>query len=138
MSAPPRISAGLSLTSTGASALVFAFFLAAGAIYIVVAKSLGVPALWTTTGPLLIISTYAIILGFARYLRLRDDQAGDNLYYLGFLFTLTSLGVNPCGSSRPWEAPRRSSPISASRCPPRPLAGRAVPLLTWPDAARSA
>jgi hypothetical protein len=26
--------------------------------------------------------------------RLRDDQSGDNLYYMGFLFTLTSLGVS--------------------------------------------
>jgi hypothetical protein len=34
------------------------------------------------------------MLGFARYLRLRDDQAGDNLYYLGFLYTLTSLGIS--------------------------------------------
>jgi hypothetical protein len=30
----------------------------------------------------------------ARQLRLRDDQAGDNLYYMGFLFTLTSLAVS--------------------------------------------
>jgi hypothetical protein len=44
--------------------------------------------------PLLIISMYAVVLGLARYLRLRDDQAGDNLYYLGFLYTLTSLGVS--------------------------------------------
>ncbi|MGO8912092.1 MAG: hypothetical protein ACLQDM_22575, partial [Bradyrhizobium sp.] len=26
--------------------------------------------------------------------RLRDDQSGDNLYYMGFLFTLTSLAVS--------------------------------------------
>jgi hypothetical protein len=37
---------------------------------------------------------YALTLGLARYFRLRDDQAGDNLYYLGFLYTLTSLGVS--------------------------------------------
>jgi hypothetical protein len=37
---------------------------------------------------------YALALGAARYFRLRDDQAGDNLYYLGFLYTLTSLGVS--------------------------------------------
>jgi hypothetical protein len=90
-----RASGGLSAArSTGASAIVFAFFLAIGAAYIVAAKSLGVSALWTTLIPLLIISTYATILGFARFLRLRDDQAGDNLYYLGFLYTLTSLGVS--------------------------------------------
>jgi hypothetical protein len=36
---------------------------------------------------------YAVLLG-ARLFRLRDDQAGDNLYYMGFLFTLTSLAVS--------------------------------------------
>ena len=37
---------------------------------------------------------YAVLIWLARNLRLRDDQAGDNLYYMGFLFTLTSLGVS--------------------------------------------
>ena len=36
---------------------------------------------------------YAAALLLARSLRLRDDQSGDNLYYMGFLFTLTSLGA---------------------------------------------
>jgi hypothetical protein len=90
-----RFSGGLSAArSTGASALIFAFFLLVGTGYIIAAKSLGVPALWTTAGPLLVISIYAVLLSFARYLHLRDDQAGDNLYYLGFLYTLTSLGVS--------------------------------------------
>jgi hypothetical protein len=95
MSVSPRMGARLSLLrSTTASALVFGVFLATGAVYIIVAKSLGVSPLWTTTGPLVIIAIYATMLGFARHLGLRDDQAGDNLYYLGFLFTLTSLGVS--------------------------------------------
>ena len=34
-----------------------------------------------------------VLLG-ARLFRLRDDQSGDNLYYMGFLFTLTSLAVS--------------------------------------------
>ena len=38
--------------------------------------------------------TYALVIYSARNLRLRDDQSGDNLYYMGFLFTLTSLGVS--------------------------------------------
>jgi hypothetical protein len=80
--------------STSASALVFAAFLAAGAAFIIVAKSIGVSALWTTLVPLFLITSYAALLWFARYLHLRDDQAGDNLYYLGFLYTLTSLGVS--------------------------------------------
>jgi ElaB/YqjD/DUF883 family membrane-anchored ribosome-binding protein len=37
---------------------------------------------------------YALMLGVARLFRLRDDQSGDNLYYMGFLFTLTSLAVS--------------------------------------------
>jgi ElaB/YqjD/DUF883 family membrane-anchored ribosome-binding protein len=37
---------------------------------------------------------YALLLGIARLFRLRDDQSGDNLYYMGFLFTLTSLAVS--------------------------------------------
>src|ERR1700722_14574799 len=95
MSNESRARSGPPITrSTNASAVVFAMFLAAGAAYIVAAKSLRVPPLWTTIGPLVVISAYALVLSFARYLRLRDDQAGDNLYYLGFLFTLTSLGVS--------------------------------------------
>ena len=80
--------------STSASAIVFAAFLAAGAAFIIVAKSISVSTLWATLVPLLLISSYAVLMWFARYLRLRDDQAGDNLYYLGFLYTLTSLGVS--------------------------------------------
>jgi len=38
---------------------------------------------------------YALLIWLAaRACGLRDDQAGDNLYYMGFLFTLTSLGVS--------------------------------------------
>jgi hypothetical protein len=37
---------------------------------------------------------YALLLGLTRLFRLRDDQSGDNLYYMGFLFTLTSLAVS--------------------------------------------
>jgi len=80
--------------SAHASTAAFGIFLVAGTLYIIAAKSLGVSALWTTLVPLLIISMYAVLLALARYLRLRDDQAGDNLYYLGFLYTLTSLGVS--------------------------------------------
>jgi hypothetical protein len=80
--------------STSVSAVLFTSFLGAGVAYIIATKSLGVSTFWATLVPLLIISGYAVLLVFARYLRLRDDQAGDNLYYLGFLYTLTSLGVS--------------------------------------------
>jgi len=80
--------------SAHASTAAFGIFLVVGTLYIIAAKSLGVSAFLTTLVPLLIIAMYAGVLGLARHLRLRDDQAGDNLYYLGFLYTLTSLGVS--------------------------------------------
>jgi len=47
-----------------------------------------------TFGPVVIMVAYALLILLARPLRLRDDQSGDNLYYMGFLFTLTSLAVS--------------------------------------------
>jgi hypothetical protein len=75
-------------------AVLFLGFVLIGAAYIVWAKIAGVPAVQVTGIPLVLMLVYALTLGFARYFRLRDDQAGDNLYYLGFLYTLTSLGVS--------------------------------------------
>ena len=43
-------------------------------------------------GPIFSLVFYAAILKSGRF-QLREDRAADNLYYLGFLFTLTSLGV---------------------------------------------
>jgi hypothetical protein len=80
--------------STGASAFVFTMFVAAGAAYIVLAKLAGIGQFHVTFVPILVMVAYALLIWFARNLRLRDDQAGDNLYYMGFLFTLTSLGVS--------------------------------------------
>src|SRR6202023_3370213 len=51
-------------------------------------------ALQVTLVPVLIMVIYALLLGLTRLFRLRDDQSGDNLYYMGFLFTLTSLAIS--------------------------------------------
>jgi hypothetical protein len=75
-------------------AILFLVFVSIGAVYIVWAKLAGAPGILVTVIPLGLMLVYALTLGFARYFRLRDDQAGDNLYYLGFLYTLTSLGVS--------------------------------------------
>jgi hypothetical protein len=75
-------------------AILFLVFVSIGAAYIVWAKLAGAPGILVTVIPLGLMLVYALTLGFARYFRLRDDQAGDNLYYLGFLYTLTSLGVS--------------------------------------------
>jgi hypothetical protein len=80
--------------SAAASAAVFMVFVAGGCVYIVAAKLFGLEALLVTFVPIAIMVSYALLIGLSRGLRLRDDQSGDNLYYMGFLFTLTSLGVS--------------------------------------------
>ncbi|MGA7808377.1 hypothetical protein [Bradyrhizobium sp.] len=73
--------------------LLFFAVVIAGSGYIVVSKLSGFGALLVTAVPVLFMVGYAVMLG-TRLFRLRDDQSGDNLYYMGFLFTLTSLAVS--------------------------------------------
>lgn len=73
---------------------VFVTFVVIGCAYVVGAKESGFGQIYVTFVPVAIMLTYAIFMGFSRFHRLRDDQAGDNLYYMGFLFTLTSLGTS--------------------------------------------
>src|SRR5215470_18729925 len=80
--------------SPGISAAVFTLFVAIGCAYIVVAKLEGVAQFYVTFVPVTVMLAYALLICLARPLRLRDDQSGDNLYYMGFLLTLTSLGVS--------------------------------------------
>lgn len=72
----------------------FAVFTVVGALYIIAAKALGVDALWVTAVPILLMTGYSVAIFLFRRLRLRDDQTGDNFYYMGFIFTLTSLAVS--------------------------------------------
>ncbi|MGO9360771.1 MAG: hypothetical protein ACLP1D_24380 [Xanthobacteraceae bacterium] len=65
-----------------------------GCGYILFSKLYGFGAFFVTAIPIVVMLCYALLLLFARPLRLRDDQSGDNLYYMGFLFTLTSLAVS--------------------------------------------
>jgi hypothetical protein len=74
-------------------ALYFAVVLF-GCGYIVFSKVNGFGAFYVTSVPIVVMIAYALLLALARPFRLRDDQSGDNLYYLGFLFTLTSLAVS--------------------------------------------
>jgi hypothetical protein len=80
--------------SVHANVVVFMSFVAAGCGYIVLAKLRAVGQLYVTFVPVAIMIGYALLIMTARGLRLRDDQSGDNLYYMGFLYTLTSLGVS--------------------------------------------
>jgi hypothetical protein len=95
MARPPgSMTLGDAAYSSGMSAAVFTVFVATGSAYIVVSKLGGIGQVYVTFVPVVIMVAYAALIWFARNLRLRDDQAGDNLYYMGFLFTLTSLGVS--------------------------------------------
>jgi hypothetical protein len=80
--------------SSGPNVVLFMIFVAVGCAYIVLAKLKGVEPFYVTFAPVGIMIAYALLISLARGLRLRDDQTGDNLYYMGFLFTLTSLGVS--------------------------------------------
>jgi hypothetical protein len=80
--------------SSGGNVAVFMTFVTAGCAYIILAKLKGIEPFFVTFVPVGIMVAYALIISLARGLRLRDDQSGDNLYYMGFLFTLTSLGVS--------------------------------------------
>jgi hypothetical protein len=73
--------------------LLFFAVVVFGSGYIIVSKLNDFGAFAVTAVPVLIMIGYGVLLG-ARLFRLRDDQAGDNLYYMGFLFTLTSLAVS--------------------------------------------
>jgi hypothetical protein len=75
------------------SGVLFFGVVIAGSSYIIISKLNDFGAFAVTSVPVLIMIGYALLLG-ARLFRLRDDQSGDNLYYMGFLFTLTSLAVS--------------------------------------------
>lgn len=68
--------------------LTFAF---GGAALIVVAKALGAPALMVAILAAAAIVGYAVLIQRTGTGRLRSDQAGDNCYYLGLIYTLASL-----------------------------------------------
>ena len=75
---------------TDQGCFLVAFF--TGVISILSLKYLAAPQLVVTGVPVLIMLSYLALMLVFRRMRVDDDQAGDNLYYLGFLFTLTSLG----------------------------------------------
>ena len=73
---------------------LFAAFALAGAAAIIVLKSLGVSQITVTLVPVFLMIVYALLTvsRWTRF-RLRYDQSGDNCYYLGFIYTLVSLGL---------------------------------------------
>lgn len=72
-----------------------AFFaaLCVGALLIYISKSWQWPLWLTVTIPIVVITGYGILSYTLPRLAIREDQLGDNIYYLGFLLTLVSLTV---------------------------------------------
>lgn len=68
--------------------IVFSFV---GAALILLAKSFGLSAVAVAIGAMLAMLLYALLVHKAGTGRLRSDQAGDNCYYLGLIYTLISL-----------------------------------------------
>lgn len=74
--------------------IVFGGITLTGCILIAIAKIAGVTPFLTMVFPILLMIGYWVLSYFLRRIQLHDEQTGDNLYYMGFLFTLTSLGVS--------------------------------------------
>ena len=66
-----------------------AFFL--GLTGISCLKLLHISQIWVTLFPVCVMIGYASMIYVCLRARLGEDQSGDNLYYLGFLYTLVSL-----------------------------------------------
>ena len=75
---------------------VFLFVLVTlgGMAFIWTAKLWQLETWFVTSVPILLMGTYFLVSLIASGLRLHNEQAGDDRYYMGFLFTLCSLGVS--------------------------------------------
>lgn len=71
---------------------LFFLFAAGGSVLIVAAKALASLSMEEIAlGAVLVMLVYAVLVGKKGVGKLRADQAGDNCYYLGLIYTLTSL-----------------------------------------------
>jgi hypothetical protein len=83
----------LNIESSGADKYIFVGAFAIGVLWILTTRLLfNAPAMVAVIAPVAIMFLYARIMDGGSF-QLREDRAADNLYYLGFLFTLVSLGV---------------------------------------------
>jgi methyl-accepting chemotaxis protein len=62
-----------------------------GGASLIAMKWLGLDQIFITATACAVIIAYWAIVASVPVLRIREDQLGDNCYYLGFLFTLASL-----------------------------------------------
>ncbi len=73
---------------------LFLAFFVGGGFLILLMKSLTASALFAVVLPVVLMGSYAVLLMDWPDLRPRYDFAGDNFYYLGFLYTLISLAIS--------------------------------------------
>jgi predicted RNase H-like nuclease (RuvC/YqgF family) len=92
----PTIERGLSTIERAVDPLdkwLFLIVFGLGAVLITTLKVLGLPQWSVTAAPVFLMLLYFSYIWFTPRFLLRDDHASDNLYYLGFLFTLVSLSI---------------------------------------------
>lgn len=71
--------------------VLFSIFLIIGAVSVVAMKWVGINSFIVASVPLGVLFIYGNLGYRAKQFRLREDKLGDNIYYMGFLFTLVSL-----------------------------------------------
>ena len=69
----------------------FGIFAIGGMLGIWAAKTYGIHQGYVTAGAVGLILLYFAVVAWFPALKIREDQLGDNCYYLGFLYTLASL-----------------------------------------------
>tara|TARA_B100000780_G_scaffold84274_1_gene57654 strand:+ start:2872 stop:4077 length:1206 start_codon:yes stop_codon:yes gene_type:complete len=74
-------------------ALLFFSFVIIGSAILFVAKKTNITSFGLVAISFGLMSTYAFFIALVPATKLRLDIAADNMYYLGFLYTLTSLAV---------------------------------------------
>ena len=78
---------------TGRHAVLFFIFAIGGSILLYFTKSMSLPGEVIVACSFGVMLTYAFFILIVPATRLRLDVAADNMYYLGFLYTLSSLAV---------------------------------------------
>lgn len=73
---------------------LFIIALAVGFVGILGLKFSGAHQGWVTAFPSVILTAYFAYVWRTKRYQLRGDRAGDSVYYLGFLYTLLSLGIS--------------------------------------------
>ena len=73
---------------------LFLIFFLLGSFSIIALKIADINIYYIYPIPLVLMIIYALWCYHSPYFNLRLDKAGDNIYYLGFLYTLVSLGVS--------------------------------------------